>query len=162
MSQVDRRNSGGIMGRAAYFREWLEVGSSAAAGAFMRLWSPKKSQCVIDYFEEEVTLATGGVTTDTTGTIPAHSIVLGVATYCTTAVTTAINFDVGIAGSTTLYATNSTKVAAGDVDVHADHLAGAAIFNATAAAIRLTTDANPGAGAIRVTVWYIEMIEPTS
>ncbi len=101
------------------------------------------------YIDEIVTLATGGATTDTTATIPSGAFEVTVATRVTTTITTAANFSVGISGAATRFLAASTNITAGDTN------SGAATANAYTSAtnIRITANATPGAGAVRVTAW---------
>lgn len=113
--------------------------------------------------EEEITLATGGVTTDSTANLlPADSIILGVATRITDTITTAVNFQVGISGATDRFDGADTNVTAADTAVKLDHIDAGAMVQAAAAKVRITTNANPGAGKIRVTVFGYTFSAATS
>ena len=81
----------------------------------------------------------------------------------TTTITTAANYDIGgTSADATRFEENSTLLTAGNVDVGLDHWADAAVAQAAADTLRITTDVNPGAGAIRVTVYALSFVEPTS
>lgn len=108
--------------------------------------------------EEEITLATDGLTTDSTANLLlANSIVLPVYSYVTTTITTATNWAVGVSGTAAKFLAATTDLTAGTEKVGAAHWSGTvAIFNASAAKVRITcTGSNPGAGKVRVTVFNI-------
>lgn len=114
--------------------------------------------------EEEITLATDGLTTDSTANLLlANSIVLPVYAYVTTTITTATNWAVGVSGTAAKFLAATTDLTAGTEKVGAAHWAGTvAIFNAAAGKVRITcTGSNPGAGKVRVTVFNI-VIEAAS
>lgn len=159
---VDKRNTGGIRSTGAFLRKFLELGENGRDGVFARMWSQKGASLSIEVLEEEITLATGGTTTETTFQIPADAIVLAVMTRITTTITTAVNYDVGVSGAATRYDTNNTNVTADDVNLHLDHWAGANIVSTGADEVLITTDVNPGAGAMRVTVFFIRAVGATS
>ncbi len=106
-----------------------------------------------------VTLNTGSTTTTSSLSIPAGAMVLDVVGRVTTAITTAANYSVGVSGATTRYLNASTGIASGSTWVGID-------TNprkyTSATAIVLTTNVNPGAGVVRVTVFYYLPTAPTS
>jgi hypothetical protein len=109
---------------------------------------------------EEVTLATGAVTTDSTANLlPAGAIIEAVTYRVTTTITTAVNFSIGDATTAARFVSGATGVAAGSTGTGLLHnnptVADAAgPVQSAAAKIRITTNANPGAGKIRVQVFY--------
>lgn len=118
---------------------------------------------------EEITLATGGTTTDTSATfLPANSEILAVAWRVTTAITTAVNFTLGDSATAARFQATNTNVDAGDTGIGWEHRDGGVSSDAAgpvqraAAALRITTNANPGAGAVRVQVWYRQFVAPTA
>ena len=110
---------------------------------------------------EELTLSTVGLTTDTVANLlPANSFILGVLARVTVAITTTTNWALGDSGAAARYLAATTAMTLGTTKV-----GGAAgyFFQAAAAKLRVTcTVANPGAGKIRLTVFYLELIPPTS
>lgn len=109
--------------------------------------------------EEEVTIA-AAANTDSTIQMPAGAVVLGVAVRVTAAIPTAATFTVGDAGSAARFSTAAVAVAAGSTD--AGTKAGA-YYNASAAAIRITPNAQPATatGKVRVTIFYYTVTPPT-
>lgn len=110
------------------------------------------------YIDETVTLATDAATTDTTAQLPVGTQTVQTATRVTTTITTAANFSVGISGAATRFQTASTDITAGDTAM------GTLAANAytTATALRVTCNATPGAGAVRITAWVTGMRAATS
>lgn len=115
---------------------------------------------------ELITLSTVGATTDSVGNmLPANSIIRAVVARVTTTITTATDWKLGdatIAGRFT--AANATLVA-GTTDVGMVHidLTGTSGPRQTAAAkLRITTTGTPGAGVVRVVVFYEQLAPPTS
>lgn len=102
-------------------------------------------------FSEEVTLDTGDTTNTLTTQIPSGTYRVTLKTYVTTTISTAVSFSVGVASSTDRFIASDTNVTAGDTNVAVN-----GTLYSTATAIVLTTNANPGAGAVRVSVlcWY--------
>lgn len=113
----------------------------------------------VQYLTELTTIA-AAATTDTTIQIPAGSLVIGVSVRVTVVVPTATTFDYGISGATTRYGTGISTVAnttsAGTID--------AIRYYAAATSIRITPNLTPGAnsGRIRVTIFYLNIVPPTS
>lgn len=121
----------------------------------------------IQYAEELITLATGAAFTDSTANLlPANSEILSVDTYVTTTITTAANWSVGDPTTAARFSSANSTLAATTSQVGLNHkdgaAAGAASAQKAAAKVRITCNANPGAGAVRVTVKYIQHAPPTS
>lgn len=114
--------------------------------------------------EEEITLATDALTTDSSANLLlANAIVLPLFNEVTTTVTTSTNWAVGVSGTAAKFLAATTDLTAGTTKVGAAHWAGTvAIFNSADAKVRITvTGANAGAGKIRVSVPQI-VIEKAS
>src|SRR5271169_65902 len=122
------------------------------------------SQNVCSSLTELMTLNTGGGTTDSVAKLlPANSVILGVAVRVTTAITVASAFSVGDASTAARFLATGTTLTAGSTAVGLAHLSGTVAFvQAAAASLRITTTGTPGAGAIRVTVFYETFIPPTA
>jgi len=109
---------------------------------------------------EEITLATGATTTDSTANLlPAGSIIEAVTYRVTTTITTAVNFSIGDATTVARFVSGATGVAAGSTGTgllqnNPTAADAAGPVQSAAAKIRITTNANPGAGKIRVQVFY--------
>jgi len=115
----------------------------------------------------------GSSTTDTTMTIPANSLVLGVTVRVTTTITGIDSTALEIGDATTAARFGSIAAfTAGTTGVGLNHLQGGISTDATgpivtsATAVRLTlsggTDNAASAGAVRVTIHYISLTAPTS
>lgn len=107
---------------------------------------------------ELITLNTGSTTTDSSANLlPIGAIIDFVSARITTAITTAANWSVGDASSATRFINANTTLAAGTTEVAISNTA-----QTTAAQVRITTDVNPGAGAIRISVHYHQAVAATS
>jgi hypothetical protein len=119
---------------------------------------------------ESITLNTGGLTTDSTADLlPANSIILAVTARITTQITTTTDWALGDATTAARFAAANATLTAGTTSVGLAHQQGSVATDATgpvqiaAAKLRITcSGANPGAGAVRVTVTYLELTPPTS
>ncbi len=116
-----------------------------------------------EYFaEEEITLSTSGTTTDSAANLlPATSRILAVGYVVTQTITTAANFQVGVSGTANRFVTTTTGITAGSSGVGLNHI-GSAEAQAPAAKIRITTNATPGAGKIRVQVHALVFTPPSA
>lgn len=112
-----------------------------------------------DSFDEEVTLATDGLETETVAKIPANAIVLAVMAIVTTTITTSTAWSVGDTDSAARYAANNTTLTAGE---KSDPV-GVPFLNTVERSVMITTTvANPGAGKVRVVAYFLKMTLPTS
>ena len=115
---------------------------------------------------ELLTLSTGGTTTDTSANLlPANSVVLAVTGYVQTTITTATNWKLGdatIAGRFTAANATMTAGATSVGLVHVDQTGTSGPIQASAAKIRVTTTGTPGAGKIRIVVFYRTYAPSTS
>lgn len=116
---------------------------------------------------ESLTLSTGATTTATSGNLaPANSRIEAILVRVTTTITTAANFTVKVTGGNAFAqigtaTTSNSTLTAGTTYVlvpaaYADQ------YNATATTLTVTTNANPGAGAVRLTSIYRQFVAPTS
>lgn len=128
------------------------------------------AQTNIKTISESITLATGGLTTDSTADLlPANSLILAVTARVTTTITTTTDWALGDATTATRFSDASATLTAGTTVVGVNHQKGGVSTDATgqtqtaAAKLRITcSGANPGAGVVRVTVTYLELTAPTS
>lgn len=120
----------------------------------------------IDSASELLTLNTGATTTDTAANLlPAGAMILAVDCRITTTITTAANWTVGDATTAARFSAANSTLTAGTTSIGITQLGatGAASSLQTAAAkVRITTNVNPGAGVIRITVHYVVFGAPTS
>lgn len=117
---------------------------------------------------ESVTLNTGGTTTDSTIDLPANSIILSVTGRVTTTITTATDWKLGDATISDRFSDANATLTAGTTTVginqwKADRTtAGQGAFQQSTAKVRITTTGTPGAGVIRIMIYYITLSAPTS
>lgn len=118
---------------------------------------------------ELLTLSTGAATTDTTANLlPANAIIEGVVWRVTTGITTCVNYSIGDATTAARFVSANTNVALNSTGTGLLHMEGNVSTAATgpvqnaAAKIRVTCNATPGAGAIRLVVFYRAFVAPTS
>lgn len=131
----------------------------------------------VRYISENITLATGGATTNSTANLlPANSLILGVTAFITTTVAGVDSTSMQIGDSTTAARFGTFGAAAtllvGATVVGITHWNGNISTTATgptqaaAATLRLTLagggDNTPSAGAVRVTVAYLQFTPPTN
>jgi len=119
---------------------------------------------------EEITLSTVGLTTDSAANLlPADAIIEAVVARITTTITTTTNWAVGDTTTSARFSSANATLTAGTTSVGLNHQKGAVSTDATgptqtaAAKVRITcTGSNPGAGKIRITVFYSAFVAPTS
>lgn len=119
------------------------------------------------YTTELLTLNTGATTTNTSGNLaPANSRIMAILYRVTTTITTAANFTIKVTGGNAFVnigtaTTSQTGLTAGTTGVLVGNLR-ADTYNSAATTLTVTTNANPGAGVIRLTVVYQTYTAPTS
>lgn len=115
---------------------------------------------------ELLTLSTGGATTDTTANLlPANAVIQGVIARVITTITTATNWSLGDATIATRFSAANSTMTAGTVQVGtkmADQTGTSGPIQTAAAKVRVTTTGTPGAGSIRITVFYQLFVPQTS
>ena len=115
---------------------------------------------------ELLNLSTSGTTTDTTANLlPANSIIEAVTARVTTTITTATSWQLGDPTTAGRFTAANATMTAGTTDVGLVHIdvAGAGGPRQTAAAkVRVTTVGTPGAGVVRITVYFRRFVPPTS
>lgn len=118
---------------------------------------------------EEMTLNTGGTTTDSAANLlPANAIIDGVVARITQTITVATDWELGDGTIASRFSNPNVTLVAGTTQVGLNHMQGG--VNAdnkgpvqlTAAKLRITTTGTPGAGKIRVTVFFRQFVPPTS
>jgi len=152
----------------ALAEKWRIAGNGAGTGTLETLSGVNGSQRIEGEISELLTLSTVSTTTDTTMQLPANSIILSVTTRVTTTITTAVSFSVGDPTTAARFSASAGGLTAGSTRVGLDQMQGSIATDAagpvqtTAASVRITTNANPGAGVIRITIHYLQFIAPTS
>lgn len=144
----------------------------SGAGSFSQITVTGPNGATQTFFvnTELVTLATGAAVTDTTGNLlPANSIIDSVMGIVTTLITTAVSWGLGDPTTASRFtATNAGAVALGTKLIGLAHMQGGISTDAAgpvqtaAAKVRITVNANPGAGAVRVTVMGRTFAAPTA
>lgn len=111
-------------------------------------------------------LNTGSTTTDTgQNCLPANAIIDSLVYNIGVTITTAANFTIGDATTAARFCSTQSTLTAGTTGicfVQADQTGAAGPRQVTAAKVRVTTNVNPGAGRIRMFVFYHTWTAPTS
>lgn len=130
------------------------------------LTTPNGGSWTRGYLSEELTLSTIGTTTDTVGNLlPANAIIEAVVARVTVAITTATDWKLGDATIAGRFAAANAVMTLGSTSigtVHADQTGTSGPRQVAAAKVRVTTTGTPGAGKIRVTVFYRVFVPPAS
>lgn len=145
-------------------------GSSAATPADLISPSANGASWRHGQNSELLTLSTVALTTDTVGNLlPAGAIIDAVVCRVTTALTTTTNWAVGDANQAARFSSANATLTLGTTSVglnQADPTVASSNLGpvqAAAAKVRITcTGSNPGAGVIRITVFYRQFVAPTS
>jgi hypothetical protein len=144
--------------------------SNTAIGLFnasLDVNNANSTQISTSFSTELLTLSTGSTSTVTSGNLaPANSVIDAILIRVNTAITTAANFSVKVTGGSNFVqigtATSSlSTLTSGTTYVLVpssltDH------YNASATTLTVTTNANPGAGALRIFVVYRSLTPPAS
>lgn len=148
----------------------LGVAKNSFFGGLIEWITANGSACILSSASELLTLSTSATHTDTAANLlPANSIILAVVGRVTTTITTATDWSLSdtVAASARFTIANNTMTA-GTTDVGLLHMAGdvdqlsQGPTQASADKVRVLTTGTPGAGAIRITVWYLQFVAPTS
>lgn len=139
------------------------VGISALYGSHGESWVEGSTT-------EEITLSNAATTTDSVADLlPVNSIILAVVARVTVTITAlATVWKIGDPTTANRFTSNDATLTAGETQVGLNHWHGGVASDAAgptqqvADKIRITTDAIPGAGKVRVTVFYRQYIAPTS
>lgn len=126
--------------------------------------TPNGAQWISGQNSELLTLSTVGTTTDTVGNLlPANSLIESVVARVTTTITTATSWALGDGTTAARFAAANSTMTAGATSVGTAHWAGTiSSVQAAAAKVRVTTVGTPGAGVVRITVFYSQLVAPTS
>lgn len=145
------------------------AGSTAVNHGGVVLQAPNNSQWTRGYTIEEITLNTGGTTTDSAADLlPANSIIEAVVARVTVTIATATDWKLGDSAQAARFTAAQTGLTAGTTVVglnHADPTVATANLGpvqSAAAKLRITTTGTPSAGKIRVIVFYRTFVPPTS
>ena len=156
-----------------YFRDLNNSGTTNLQVAATGTYAPKTT-VTGDFGEawihgkttELITLSTTGTTTDSSANLlPANSIIEAVVARVTTSITTATDWALGDGTIATRFSSANATMTAGTTAVGFNHVEGTGTsgkIQVSAAKLRITTTGTPGAGVIRVTVFYRQFTAPTS
>jgi hypothetical protein len=146
----------------------LEASGDITPKANVSQESANAGKWIRGQISEEITLSTGGTTTDSAGNLlPANSVIEGVVARVTEEITTATDWKLGDASQAARFLAASSNLAAGDTEVGLAHRQPSVAdasgpVQSAAAKLRITTTGTPGAGKIRITVFYSQFVAPTS
>lgn len=122
-----------------------------------------------DSAEEELTLSTGGATTDTSANLlPVNSLIFAVDCRVTVTIATATDWAIGDSVTAARFSSANATLAAGTVSSGRNQWRGSVSTDAagptqdTAAPVRVTCSGTPSAGKIRIVVKYAQFIPSTS
>jgi hypothetical protein len=109
------------------------------------------------------TLVTGGTTTNTgLNCLPAKAIIDAVIYGITATITITASFMIGDANAANCFCTTKSKLAARTTGIWIGQSGSGAAIQTAASAVLVTTNANPGAGEIRLIVYYHTWIPPSN
>ena len=146
----------------------LGVAKDSFFGGLVEHITANGAAAIIHSVSENLTLSIAGTTTDTTIDLPAGSLILGVLGRVTTTITTATDWGLGDPTTALRFAAVNATMTAGATSIGILQWSGAVSTLATgpsqpaAAKVRVTTTGTPGAGAIRITIFYLQLVAPTS
>lgn len=163
-----RPNSANLLFDGVPVNEQVKTIANASCNASYLL-SANGAQLVPFQNSELITLATDAATTNSVGNLlPANSIIDAVVCRVTTTITTAVTWQISDPTTAGRFSATSSTMTAGATIVGLAHMFGvvtttaAGPTQASAAALRLTMNANPGAGVVRCTVFGRTFVAPTS
>ncbi len=140
---------------------WLTIG-----GLGDGLQTVNGARVTRGHLTEEITLSTGGATTNSAANmLPDNSVIEAVTWRVTQAITTAANFSIGDPTTAARFVSASTGITLGSTGVGLAHIdqTGAAGPRQTAGNnVRITCNATPGAGKVRVTTFFRTYRAPQS
>ena len=156
-----RRLSAGLVGVAG--------ASATGAGGIQPAQSANGATIQMLSASESLTLSTSGTTTDTTANLlPAGAIIHTVVARITTTITTATSWQLGDPTTAGRFTAANSTMTANTTDIGTVHRttgvasATTGMIQTAAAKVRVTTVGTPGAGVIRITVFYTLLTPPTS
>jgi hypothetical protein len=129
------------------------ISTGGAAQVFGSAQNSTTAACETNY--GVTTLATRYTTTNTgLDCLPANAIIDAIVYRITTTITTAASFTIGDAGTANRFCTTQSKLTAGNTGICIAQAGSSAAIQNAASSVRVTTNAIPGAGAIRLIVYY--------
>ncbi|KKK92599.1 hypothetical protein LCGC14_2701330, partial [marine sediment metagenome] len=147
----------------------LEASGDVTPKANVSQESANAGKWIRGQISEEITLSTGGTTTDSAANLlPANALIEAVVARVTETITTATDWALGDASQAARFLVANSTLVAGTTAVglaHRDPTVASADLGpvqSAAAALRVTCTGTPGAGKLRLTVFYSQFIPPTS
>lgn len=129
----------------------------------------ESGQWIRGHITEEITLNTGAAATDSVANLlPANALIEAIAWRITQTITTAANFTIGDSAQAARFQGTMATLTAGTTGIGLLQHNPANASNdlgpvqTAAAKLRITCNVAPGAGKIRVTVFYRQFVAPTS
>jgi hypothetical protein len=169
MAQSNTANCGGTTCVQGRF-DLQPLGDSQNDMALLMATAPNGSKIIYGIKSEDLTLSTGGTTTDTTqNLLPPNSLIVGGSAVLTTAISggTCSGFQLGDPTTAGRFTASNTTLTQGTTDIFkvqaTTGVASATTGNwqASAAKVRVTCATGaPGAGKIRISVFYIQFVAP--
>ena len=161
--------------RGAALATYSWNGTAFAAGGSLSFPAGANGQSFVPFVNtENLTLSTSGLTTDTTGNLlPANSIIMAVTGTVSTAITTTTSWGLGDATTANRFSVTDSTLTLGESVPKASFppvqigtgvaSATTGVYQAAAAKVRVTcVGSNPGAGAVRITVYGFTLVNATS
>jgi hypothetical protein len=156
--------TGSTIMNASLIRAPTVAGDSVTTGdarAFGSGSVATSSACETNY--GATTLSTGGTTTNTgLNCLPANAIIDSVVYRIMTTITTATSFTIGDSTSAARFCSTQSTLTTGTTGICIAQAGSASEQQAFTASVRVTTNSNPGAGAIRLIVYYHTFTPPSS
>jgi hypothetical protein len=148
---------------------WLQTQTFEGAAASEVIQTQNTGQWIHGQASENLTLSTVGTTTDTSANLlPANSIIEAVVARVTVTITVATNWKLGDSTQAARFTGVQSGLTSGTTVVglnQADPTVATANLGpvqSSAAPVRVTTTGTPGAGAIRITVFYRQFVPPAN
>lgn len=161
--------AGDISGAAATFTSINNSGAYTNTGGTNVLATANAATLTQGVNSEAITLSTSGATTDSSANLlPANSIIDAVVCTVITTITTSTDWGISDPTTTLRFSAVNSTMTAGTSIVGLKHMFGVVSTTATgptqasAAKLRITTTGNPGAGAVRCSVYFRTYVAPTS
>jgi hypothetical protein len=137
------------------------ISTGGAAQVFGSAENSTTAACETNY--GVTTLATASTTTNTgLNCLPPNAIIDAVVYRITATITTAASFTIGDAGAPNRFCTTQSKITAGATGVCIAQSGSSAAIQNTASAVRVTTNAAPSSGTIRLIVYYHTWTPPAN
>ena len=153
-----------IANKNGVFAPMAQAGTISTGGAAQVFGSAENSTtaaCETNY--GVTTLATASTTTNTgLDCLPANAIIDAVVYRITATVTTAASFTIGDAATANRFCMTQSKLTAGATGICIGQSGSNAAIQNAASEVRVTTNAAPGAGAIRLIVYYHTWTPPAN